>query len=346
MNIKDNQKEQYEHGKHYVISDIHGQLGSLLTAMKTINENDTLYILGDVIDRSPYSMEVLKYVMGICNKKIKFILGNHEWSYIKCYEIAKKYNLSFFEIKYLISKYSVMEKYFHVNIIQYMKSVKYVKSFFNGIIDMKRVEELWSKIPEKDIQSLFIWMHYNGAEKTVQAWDCMTEEEKEEVYNFLLNANIMCLAKVEGKKYCLTHAAPYDNRDFVESLKSKERNFYIKYQNVKDIMPEILEYFMYKCTCLRASKMKLDEYTPFDTYAEMGYQTIYGHDAVGEEAVIDEKRNSICIDVRGGVALYCIETGMVRYISKAYAPTDIAYISEPHELKVREIDNNETDLEM
>lgn len=62
----------------YVMSDIHGKLQLLLKMMEQLNlqEEDTLYILGDVIDRGEDSIETLKYVMK--HPRIKFLLGNHE----------------------------------------------------------------------------------------------------------------------------------------------------------------------------------------------------------------------------------------------------------------------------
>lgn len=62
----------------YVLSDIHGHLDLFLKMLKKIkfSKNDTLYILGDVIDRGSSSVEILEYIMTQPN--IHFILGNHE----------------------------------------------------------------------------------------------------------------------------------------------------------------------------------------------------------------------------------------------------------------------------
>ena len=62
----------------YVLSDIHGNLrrfDSILEQIK-LQLEDTLYILGDVIDRHPYGIQILCKIMEMPN--VKMLLGNHE----------------------------------------------------------------------------------------------------------------------------------------------------------------------------------------------------------------------------------------------------------------------------
>ena len=62
----------------YVLSDIHGQLRRFQSIMNQINlqPDDTLYVLGDVIDRHPYGIRILRQLMSMPN--VKLLLGNHE----------------------------------------------------------------------------------------------------------------------------------------------------------------------------------------------------------------------------------------------------------------------------
>ena len=62
----------------YVISDIHGQYDALMEMMTLIqfSEEDELYILGDVIDRGPKSIECMKWIRAQDN--VLTLLGNHE----------------------------------------------------------------------------------------------------------------------------------------------------------------------------------------------------------------------------------------------------------------------------
>lgn len=62
----------------YVISDIHGQFDALMEMLKLIEftEDDELYVLGDVIDRGPKSVECIKWIM--MQDNVLTLLGNHE----------------------------------------------------------------------------------------------------------------------------------------------------------------------------------------------------------------------------------------------------------------------------
>lgn len=62
----------------YVLSDIHGQKRRFESIMNQINlqPEDTLYVLGDVIDRYPHGIQILRKLMAMPN--VKMLLGNHE----------------------------------------------------------------------------------------------------------------------------------------------------------------------------------------------------------------------------------------------------------------------------
>lgn len=74
----------------YVISDIHGEYEKFNQLLKTIKlkETDTLYILGDVLDRGLYPIKTLLQLMEMSN--VICILGNHELMAIECLEIMQK----------------------------------------------------------------------------------------------------------------------------------------------------------------------------------------------------------------------------------------------------------------
>ena len=62
----------------YCMSDIHGEYDRYMAMLELIHfsEQDTLYILGDVIDRKPDGIEILQDIMGRSN--VQMIIGNHE----------------------------------------------------------------------------------------------------------------------------------------------------------------------------------------------------------------------------------------------------------------------------
>ena len=62
----------------YCMSDIHGELDRFKAMLDLINfsSDDTLYIIGDVIDRHPGGVEILKIIKDKPN--MFMLLGNHE----------------------------------------------------------------------------------------------------------------------------------------------------------------------------------------------------------------------------------------------------------------------------
>ncbi len=63
----------------YVMSDIHGNLRRFNSVMEQIKltPDDTLYVLGDVIDRYPDGIRILRKLMSMEN--VRMIMGNHEY---------------------------------------------------------------------------------------------------------------------------------------------------------------------------------------------------------------------------------------------------------------------------
>ena len=68
----------------YVMSDIHGCLEKYRSMLEVIElaPEDTLYVLGDVIDRGPDGVGILQDMMGRAN--VIPILGNHEFTAAIC----------------------------------------------------------------------------------------------------------------------------------------------------------------------------------------------------------------------------------------------------------------------
>ncbi len=68
----------------YVMSDIHGQYDRFMDILKKIDlkDEDTLYVLGDVLDRGPHPIKVLLKLMEMPNAIC--ITGNHEYMAVEC----------------------------------------------------------------------------------------------------------------------------------------------------------------------------------------------------------------------------------------------------------------------
>ena len=67
----------------YVLSDIHGNERRFASVMNQIDlqPEDTLYVLGDVIDRHPSGIRILRKLMAMPNAKM--LLGNHEYMMLR-----------------------------------------------------------------------------------------------------------------------------------------------------------------------------------------------------------------------------------------------------------------------
>lgn len=64
---------------YYVCSDIHGRFDRYKKLLDTIqlSSDDTLYVLGDAIDRNPDGISILLDIMA--RDGVELFLGNHEW---------------------------------------------------------------------------------------------------------------------------------------------------------------------------------------------------------------------------------------------------------------------------
>lgn len=74
----------------YVISDIHGQYDMFIELLDKIQfqNTDTLYILGDILDRGPHPIKTLMKLMEMPN--VICIVGNHEYMALECLEFLMK----------------------------------------------------------------------------------------------------------------------------------------------------------------------------------------------------------------------------------------------------------------
>ena len=71
----------------YVMSDIHGMYDKYIEMLELINlrEHDSLYILGDIVDRGLHPMKILQDMMKRPN--VFGIFGNHELMMAECFNI-------------------------------------------------------------------------------------------------------------------------------------------------------------------------------------------------------------------------------------------------------------------
>lgn len=77
----------------YVMSDIHGNMHHFRSVMDQIKlqPEDTLYVLGDIMDRYPDGVAILQELMAMPNAKL--LLGNHEYMLLQSMDRATNRSL-------------------------------------------------------------------------------------------------------------------------------------------------------------------------------------------------------------------------------------------------------------
>ena len=70
----------------YFVSDIHGEYDLFMKLLDKVrfSDSDTMYVLGDIIDKGSSSIKLVDFIRRKPN--IKAILGNHEFMFLKYYD--------------------------------------------------------------------------------------------------------------------------------------------------------------------------------------------------------------------------------------------------------------------
>lgn len=111
-----------------IIGDIHGCLNELIVLINKLNlkKNDTIYFIGDLIDRGEDSAGVIKYIYELSKKyKVVLILGNHDEKFLRY--IKKNKKIINQEYEFILKK---IEKK-HIDF--------YEKSYYNYFIPEKNI---------------------------------------------------------------------------------------------------------------------------------------------------------------------------------------------------------------
>lgn len=154
----------------YAIGDVHGclkTLKSLIFDVIKIKKYDTVYFLGDYIDRGPRIKETIDFFIDSLNNgwDFRFLMGNHEYMMLndeKLYELWVEYHgtstLISFKIKHY---YQLDEKYkkFFENLHYFFKLEKFILVHgsinTNSQFPMTNYEDMiWSRNYEIDIKRL------------------------------------------------------------------------------------------------------------------------------------------------------------------------------------------------
>lgn len=144
----------------YVMSDIHGEYEKYRAMLEKIHfsQEDTLYVLGDAVDRGKEPIRLLQDMMQ--RENVFFILGNHEGMAL---HILKKLNVEV------------------------------------------TAENAGSHLDANWMRAILDWQQ-NGGHTTMQAFRSLSEEEKEDVLDYLSDAPLYDVVEAAGKTFILVHA--------------------------------------------------------------------------------------------------------------------------------------------
>lgn len=123
----------------WVIGDIHGCFDEFqeLLKNKNIKQDDTIILIGDIIDRGPKSYEMLKWAMENVTDtgKYQMIMGNHEDIFIS----EVKYHEKLLHSGYSVDDIAYMKCKFHFNVdliehgYKELKDISYIVSWMENL---------------------------------------------------------------------------------------------------------------------------------------------------------------------------------------------------------------------
>jgi len=146
----------------YTVADIHGRYDKYENLLREINLNsaDTLYILGDVLDRGEDGFKILSDISSRSN--IKMLLGNHEAMAIDALPCIMK---------------ALRESGTQCDLMN---------------------------LPEKDLQKVVLWF-YNKGETSLKDFFTLTSEQRQSVWEYMLNLPLYAEITVGLRKFVLVH---------------------------------------------------------------------------------------------------------------------------------------------
>ena len=318
-------------GKHYAMSDIHGMYGSYMDAIRQLKDNDTLYVIGDAIDRGKNGIKILKDIIsrqqGGKKPRVIYFLGNHDIQMIKTLEVIRKYGLNIQQIELLKEAGKKCEQK-----VRYQKYktkdntalIQQVSSEIKGIL--QRLNNI--QVDEYTMQTISVWLsEENKGQTALEEYMALSKTDQDKIYQFLTEkASVLGTKKINNKRILFVHAAPPNNQGWVDVVLPFE-NCGISF---KDVPENGKKQILRHCTQCRRGEESGEEWEEsFKLWKKAGFFTICGHDPVDGGIRENKENGCICIDsgcghkkkgaimqdpTYGCLALYCIDDGKIKYI--------------------------------
>ncbi len=163
----------------YVMSDIHGNRRRFDSVMRQINlqPEDTLYVIGDVIDRHPDGIPILLELMAMPN--VVMLLGNHEYMMLETVDPFRHYSPELYSAnrelwfrnggKVTFLAYRALDWPTKANILKYLNALPLTKVIVAG---HKRYKLVHAAPPEMYV---FSWEY--PCEKEYCIWERVSMEQ-------------------------------------------------------------------------------------------------------------------------------------------------------------------------
>ena len=225
---------------YYVMSDIHGEYDKFLEMLDKIKlqDEDTLYILGNVVDYGDEPMELLNEMADRPN--VYPVIGNHD-------RIA-------------------------IDVLTLL-----MDDILQGKLD---------KLSAETMKSIAQWQKIGGT-KTLEEFIKLTDEEKQDILDYLCDFSNFEVVEIDGKTYILVHSGL---GDFEKNGKK------LKYYSVHDLAFTRVDY----------EKQYFDDDSIFIVSGHVPTKELCGEDR------IYKSHNNICINCSvsdgGKLACLCLDT--------------------------------------
>lgn len=176
----------------YCVSDIHGRIDLFEKLLETINfsNNDTIYVLGDSIDRGG-GFAVLEKIIELQEKgQAKFIQGNHEINFVS--NVSKLNN-------------SVVSELYYGDLFFESKRRRNQVSFSDEYKHMVKQQELFQQFRDSvnAATNLTQYESYLSCEEYFNNYEL---EERKKVIDFISSAPAYVDIEVNNRNYRLLHA--------------------------------------------------------------------------------------------------------------------------------------------
>ena len=338
------QGKEKKTGKTYAVSDIHGMYGSYIDVMSNLNPNDTLYIIGDVIDRGKNGIKIIEDIMerqknSKSNPTIVFLCGNHEYTFLECVRV---FNEIIERCKSDNPTENVEDIIIASKLCRYMEIVvqkERLQKEINNIPDEKNKQKGLNKIKSKhdlsvkqktiegyehelnEILNRYLkntklseyelavmkWMIINKVKDTFLNFRQLDFERREKIIRFIENSYVSYTEHVGNRRLLLLHAMPPYEEQNLRKIEAK--NYRLgEFTQVFDerVLDDILQ----------ARNPRI-----FIAAKNHGYETIYGHDPENDGKVHRHPEDgSIMIDAGcghgGNLALYCMDDDSIQYFKE------------------------------